>query len=612
MVVPESGAPRAAADDVERPAARLFPAPARQRLASSFPRPMKIVLQLTSAFRGASQPDPSAWIGIRGERVPCLVEAEPDAGLSNGLKALLPHVERFLTPGRSESVRFYRATEQIRSELAHARLQAVAPSWAAPLLSSSQRAEGSQAVVRFGITDIQAVRFPTAIFALWIEVEPDPAAFDSDPLVVAKVLASVLSRSTPRTDSEVGLRRSFGDPRQEASARERFGVDQDHELARLLVGEVASIGGLAISLVDPSLTPMLPNRQLTHCLLVTDWDGRSPAFDSADYQDLLRLARGESDRYVPSTAECSPEAGSIATTFENIAFGFASEGAACWVKAKLDQDFLKSEFPYRFRSTYSMLFLLAIHQRFALADVADRMDERSLEATRYLERREGGVGSTPSPSAVGTADGGAELEHLANLSAGLNELRSDVARLQLRAFFQQPAHLTAHQRYYDGLQRVFRIGSLFDESRTSVQELDFLIARLHRLRTEALERQDEAERAKDRLAVLTSLRDTARNQERSQHVELMLTLVVEFVAIQYYSYYLLDKAFDHNSELAFALSATGALLAVAITAWRLKYAKLAFLLAGVIVAAAAGKVLTAGWQAGSEEASPGGAEASGH
>lgn len=94
------------------------------------------------------------------------------------------------------------------------------------------------------------------------------------------------------------------------------------------------------------------------------------------------------------------------------------------------------------------------------------------------------------------------------------------------------------------LQEVLGVFDLMQEVQQAISELDYLIESLHARKAEEFEKKKIGEQNDQHLKVLEKISDVISEQEKSAKNELVLTLVVEFVAIPYYLYTFLAHASD--------------------------------------------------------------------
>jgi hypothetical protein len=296
------------------------------------------------------------------------------------------------------------------------------------------------------------------------------------------------------------------------------------------------------------------DRFLTNGFLKTNWDGHGSAFNTEDYIDLVRLARGENDHYLPDRESCRPGGRGILTRFENVVFGLSGEGVICWIKPKAEQQFLQQQFKDRYDNIYLQLYMLSLHQMYALVDMTKRLDEATppIELIKKFKKIE---------------DTGS-VESLEKTSEELSCLRAEVAKFYLRDFFQQPALLTNHQEFYRHLQKVLGISDLLHEVQQSTSELEYLIGSLHGKWLDGVNKQKRISQNEQNNKLLTEISLLIKEQERAAKNELVLTLVVEGMAIPYYSYSFFAHALHFSDGFSAAVGIGIAIVTMGYTIFK--------------------------------------------
>lgn len=466
---------------------------------------------------------------------PCFERGALDKGSAEALKMLHPQTAKFLNSANStmedqDSVVTFHLNQYLRDELRRAIWSFEAPKWALPVLEDVfDKAEPYG--FDFKITDISGSLFPTGILFLYLVVEPAFKITDQLAVSAGKILMNALHRSGRIFGDEkvksVPITRVFHDQRQKDAVVRRFGENTFMGLTMGLCGREVSVGDIFESIAPESdFYSFMGDRFLSNAFIKTNWDGMGEAFEPKDYVELVRLSRGESDHYLPDTSECQPGSKGIVTTFENVAFALSGEGIVCWIKPTDSQRFLQDQFRHKYNTIYLQMYLLALHQRYALVNIANR-----------LER------ATPSVGLIKGFTRSKDINEIEFYAEKLRELRSEVADFYLRAFFQQPAVLTNHQEYYETLQDVLGVSDLLKEVQQATSELEFIIGSLHERKTERRDKNRTEEQNEQHSKILEKISTLIEEQENAAKNELVLTLVVEGLAIPYYTYSFLSHAF---------------------------------------------------------------------
>lgn len=471
------------------------------------------------------------------ETLDCFESMPPEEKGSQNLAVLHPLAKKFLLSESQESAKSFQLSSPLKDELRRSVWLAAAPKWIDPNLRANLHHIEGGYYFAFRILDIRLMQFPSGIAALYFNVEP---AFDhaSEETPIAKMILNSLYRIVEHQGAHKNtlIRRLFSDPRQRTAAQ-KWLQNNDLPLCKAFAGEEIALGDVIAGLLSKNAVSLMANRYLTFSLLQTAWDGRGEPFNEVDKMDLIRLSRAESDHYLPDKREYDFQQGHILATFENVVFALAAEGVVCWIKPKPDQEFLSNQFKDRFNTIYLNLFLLALHQRYGLIALNGQLD-------RYA----------PLLEEFETAKGRRRGEKLAALdekAQQLRLLRAQIANFYLKAFFQQPAALTNHQQFYTLLQKHLGVADLLDEVQQSTRELDYIL------------------RDFQQLTLLQDMRNLNREQERSSRNELVLTLVVEGLAIPYYLHSFLIHAFEFSNPAA-------RLIALIVTAIVMIYTVLKF------------------------------------
>lgn len=459
---------------------------------------------------------------------PCFEEEDKDLPY---LGMLHPQARRFLSLSGSNSVRYFKLAEPLKDELNRAIWKTRTPKWAIQKLKTVLIEEEEGLSFTFKISAAEAYIFPTGILCLRIDIEPSVNISETNVETIGKVTINTLNRSGSALKENkfkrVHIMRLFTDQRQKESIQKRF-KNKSAGIVNGLLGQEVSMGDIMEGFLTTNCKSLMGDRFLSYSFLRCRWDRQGPAFTPQNYIDLFRLSRGENDYYQPHEDACQPGRNGIINTYENVVFALSGEGVACWVKPDENQEFLQFQFKERYDTIYMYLYLLALHQRYALVHMAQALD-RAVPPVDVIKQ-----GSDPVET------GG--IEAIEKISEELRYLRMEVANFYLRAFFQQPAILSNHQEFYRGLQEVLGVSNLFKEVQQATSELDNLIGKFREKRAEELDKKRSSEQNEQHNDLLTKIKDLILEQEISAQNELLLTLVVEFVAIPYYLYSFLDHA----------------------------------------------------------------------
>lgn len=494
---------------------------------------------------------------------PVLVAHQQDGPTAACLHMLHPQAHRFLLASADHSVRLYTLSEHLRDELHRTVWLAPAPQWACAQLENSLTSKDGSQYFSFQISAIHAALFPTDIIAVQIEIRPAFEITSSTVVAAGMMIINTLSRGGSSWAGDkfksVDFERLFRDDRQRESIERRMGKNTTMPLITGMCGHPLSIGDIAHGILGTSCTSLMGDRYLSFSFLMTERSTEDSAFSRNDYVDLVRLARGESTNYLPHTESCQPGSNGILNTFDNIAFSLAAEGCTCWVKPHADQRFLQNQFLQRFETIYLQLYLLALHQRHALIDMEKRLEK-----------------STPPLALVksfNNTEDASIFEILKTTTGTLADLRTEFANFYLRYFYQQPAILTNHQAFYSSLQKELGIAPLLEEVQKETAELEYLMRSFHESIDDHLNRKKRIDQQNEHNSLLGQIKNLIHEQERGAKNEFTLTLVVEAVAIPYYSYMFLEHAFHCPGWLASTISIGLTVVTMGYTIYKLRRTK---------------------------------------
>ncbi|MCI5144570.1 MAG: hypothetical protein D3923_03370 [Candidatus Electrothrix sp. AR3] len=355
---------------------------------------------------------------------------------------------------------------------------------------------------------------------LYLEIQPDLPQAAREELAQAAVLLN--NAFAYREQGCPRITRAFKEQGNEARGRSEQQIAQDHfqgneELALIqgLSGASVTLREMFDTLAGPSWKPMLRDRFLLNSLLITPTDELAPTYDHDEQADLIRRARGMDQAYLPASLEDLSGYVVPVQTFANVLFMAANEGVAGHVKpAPPRPEFLLKQFASRYRTEYTLFFILAAYQHYRLVDLIRNL----------------------AKDTEGLEESGQALDK--GMIERLRQIRKKLVVHELKYINTQPAFLTNYQQYYSGLRQGLNTEALVEKLRHSVHELDSLLA--------DAEQREEKER-----------------KERLEKGEFWLAILAEAFALPYYLYNLLAHAL-HCSEV-WALSITGIVTAVVIT-----------------------------------------------
>ena len=334
---------------------------------------------------------------------------------------------------------------------------------------------------------------------LYLEVQPLMLGIDAECL---KRLAVMLtSKLCYREEHCPKLVRDFKPIKEDAQGRSEQKIAQDRfqgnggsALIQGLTGTPVTVREILDDLAGPGWKSMLLDRFLLKSLLITPSEESVPAYSQADEENLIRLARGMNEKYLPAPLEAMAGHVMPVQTFANVLFLAANEGVSGHVKPAPGQTFLLNEFTERYRTEYRLLFVLAVYQHYRLIDLIGRLAKKTAEFNESGQSWD------------------------SNRDTNLRKLRQELATHEVKYINTQPAFLTNYQQYYTGLRQGLNTGALVEKLRRSVAELDALLA------AEELHRNADKESKRK------------KRKERRETGELVLAVTAELFALPYYSY----------------------------------------------------------------------------
>lgn len=469
----------------------------------------------------------------KGTKRPCLVP-EKSGRLSGHIHVLHPPVARFLTGQDGRGALTYRLDDPLLEEVKRC-------AWRI----TGEDGDKSQA---FRVSGLEATVFPSGILVIAIALTPDLEECDRA-LSSARTLLNKLhpyhAIDSSRKNKRSPIQRMFERDDAKQSALSRFA--QGPAVVRAILGDEIILSDIPNTLLASGATSLLGDRFVTLSRLKTPWNGEREPFSREDDINLVRLARDQNERYLPVPA-------GLLSTYENVRFAIAGEGAACWIKPRPDQPFLQHQFEERFDTVYQSLFLLALHQRFALLNLADRVESAMPEL----------AGHPFSTSRIRPA-------RAAGRPAGhVRDIRREVADFYLRAFFLQPAILTNHQEFYAAVQKAFAVPELLHELETETRELDFILMDEARVQAKSVAARENALRQDHANSLLDRIGRVLHKQELAEKRGYWLSLIAEGVAIPYYAYHGLHEIMGLEVRWArgAAIAVTVAVAAITVALWQ--------------------------------------------
>lgn len=203
-----------------------------------------------------------------------------------------------------------------------------------------------------------------------------------------------------------------------------------------------------------SWRPFHEHRFLTYVFGLID-SGRMDEACSYDRirRPLYQLRRSFSEDYKPTSEQLrdadNPE---VLRTFENIAFGFSTEGGAAlaWPDDK-KQTFITEGLPARIRRNYFFLCLLAFHQHYACMHLARRIGNLGYEE-----------GRSSSSETINAA----------------RDLREQIFAFLVQSWFHDVSDRRIYNQVYKRWQGVLDIRRHFGEVKSQVGEVDDYLQRI--------------------------------------------------------------------------------------------------------------------------------------
>ncbi|MCI3920000.1 hypothetical protein MO973_07110 [Paenibacillus sp. TRM 82003] len=179
---------------------------------------------------------------------------------------------------------------------------------------------------------------------------------------------------------------------------------------------------------------------------------------------LFRLRRAYREAYKPVEVDPRTDEDTI-RPFENSRFGVSLEGLANVVTRTGDSEtdaFFEGPYFHQLKSTYLFLYILGLHQKYALV---------------YLSKLAGGLQGEP----------GGEKAELRAQSDAIDALKRRCIRFMLRSSYHQVSYNTHHSDVYELIRRRLRIEELSKEVNESLHAL----ASLTDIVEQALDRKEE-------------------------------------------------------------------------------------------------------------------------
>lgn len=243
------------------------------------------------------------------------------------------------------------------------------------------------------------------------------------------------------------------------------------------------LGRLALAEADWWRELFVPRQLLAfHALFFVDGPESRPAHEHEHEQALvlyrLRNFFRTGQPLVPSADDLRPDHPALLSYAERMWFSVTLEGGGFVAFDAPDTPFWAETMPAHLREQYFLLFLLALHQRFALMSLSDQV------CARWL-----------------TSDD-------ARAEADFAELREALLEFTARGYFSQVMQREHHHRCFRAWQEVFECERLFREVNDEVRELHgmLLMRKTERLQQLAEEQrymmnaQAQAETKRERAA----------------------------------------------------------------------------------------------------------------
>ncbi len=380
---------------------------------------------------------------------------------------LHPQAEKFLSDQKK-----FQLNNFLKDILDSATWQTKISDWAKEILEPTY-----VEIITFKITDINAILFPSNIFALYVDIEPELEITDKNAATVGKLLLNRLSRTDKHGDNHPKIKlKNSSDMRNLLKSTYLNDLTVFEKLLQGKEFYMEELIEIFLPKQEKKAKPLHADRLLTFSFIMTSWHvSDNASINNDDHLDLIRLSRAESDHYVPNHNKETPEENGIINTYTNISFSLSGEGAVCWVKLREDQSSLYN-FKQQYNTIYLHMYLLALHQRYALVNLSIELGEK--------------IGN-PKEKTIRNVE-------------EIKDLRQDVANFYLWAYYQQPAVKTHHQKFYSVLHKVLGNDALLNEVQKSTTEYDYIVVQ--------------------------------REQEKEADLHLFLSLILETIAIPYYTF----------------------------------------------------------------------------
>lgn len=440
--------------------------------------------------------------------------------MASGLRRLQPLARRLFEPGHEHKAVFRTVPTELMKELEDTWLLRAEP-WVKDefdqrnILVQTDSSGKEDIFVPICCKRAGGICLEEHYLILYLEFAPAPPLFKTDDAHLLARLATMMTnrlsyrgrltgeeRKAAKLNSSA-LRREFKSELDKNSARRRFQGNESLPLIQGITGETITAEDMFVTLAGPGWKSMLGDRFLLNSLFI------KPGEENAEYSgtertELVRRARGMNASYLPPSLDAL--AGHVVPiqTFANVLFMAASEGVAAHVKPVPKGEFLKNEFPIRYRTSYFLLFSLAAYQHYRLIDLIG-------ELANCMSNLDDDIGNE------------SRIDKL-------RRIRKKLVLHELKYINTQPAFLTNYQQYYAGLRQALNTEALVQKLRRSVRELDCLLA-------------DEEYRAKN------------LHEEQVHKGKVLLAMLAESVALPYYLYNILAHAL-HLGEGFFAAAVT--------------------------------------------------------
>ena len=214
-------------------------------------------------------------------------------------------------------------------------------------------------------------------------------------------------------------------------------------------------------------------------------------------------------------------------------FLYSLEGSAFFAYNPPQTTFFKQTLPEHLQNQYFILYLLALHQRFALIDlstgIADQWLQSASAAPIDLQRRE----------------------------QAFQKIREAFFLFNARGYFYQVGQKEHHHRCYKGWQQVFQLEYLYNDLRNKINDMYeyLMLVKSERLQALAEIERVQAEKERNELA-----RREKAAEARARTLEKRLSLIAWIIGLPMLALAFQDAALGENFTFAIYATAAGLLL----------------------------------------------------